>query len=98
MKYVSISVCVAVLLLAVPLGAEEAGERAAAEGDGYWPQWRGPLGTGVAPGADPPIEWSEDKYGKTLHAIMPDQKQADEREPGADEDIDYTQGGDDEIP
>jgi len=27
----------------------------------YWPQWRGPLGTGVALDADPPIEWSEEK-------------------------------------
>lgn len=27
----------------------------------YWPQWRGPLGTGVAPRANPPIEWSEEK-------------------------------------
>lgn len=27
----------------------------------YWPQWRGPLATGVAPHADPPIEWSETK-------------------------------------
>jgi outer membrane protein assembly factor BamB len=26
---------------------------------GNWPQWRGPLGTGVAPDADPPLEWSE---------------------------------------
>lgn len=27
---------------------------------GYWPQWRGPLGTGeAAPAADPPTEWSE---------------------------------------
>lgn len=26
-----------------------------------WPQWRGPLGTGVAPDADPPVEWSETK-------------------------------------
>lgn len=26
-----------------------------------WPQWRGPLGTGVAPKARPPIEWSETK-------------------------------------
>ncbi|MHC4503529.1 MAG: PQQ-binding-like beta-propeller repeat protein [Planctomycetota bacterium] len=24
-----------------------------------WPAWRGPLGTGVAPHADPPVEWSE---------------------------------------
>lgn len=25
----------------------------------YWPQWRGPLNTGVAPHAEPPVEWSE---------------------------------------
>ena len=25
----------------------------------FWPQWRGPLGTGVAPDADPPLIWSE---------------------------------------
>jgi outer membrane protein assembly factor BamB len=31
----------------------------AAEAD--WPQWRGPLGTGAAPNADPPVEWSEAK-------------------------------------
>jgi len=24
-----------------------------------WPQWRGPLGTGAAPRADPPVTWSE---------------------------------------
>ncbi|MEZ6016044.1 MAG: PQQ-binding-like beta-propeller repeat protein [Planctomycetota bacterium] len=28
-------------------------------GQSYWGQWRGPLGTGVAPDADPPIHWSE---------------------------------------
>lgn len=27
----------------------------------YWPQWRGPLANGVAPSADPPLEWSEKK-------------------------------------
>lgn len=26
-----------------------------------WPQWRGPLGTGVAPSGEPPVEWSETK-------------------------------------
>ena len=26
-----------------------------------WPQWRGPLATGVSPTADPPTEWSETK-------------------------------------
>lgn len=30
-------------------------------GDQYWFQWRGPLGTGVAPSADPPLKWSETK-------------------------------------
>jgi outer membrane protein assembly factor BamB len=27
----------------------------------HWNQWRGPLGTGVAPDAQPPVEWSNDK-------------------------------------
>ena len=27
----------------------------------YWTQWRGPLANGVAPSANPPIEWSEKK-------------------------------------
>jgi outer membrane protein assembly factor BamB len=26
---------------------------------GQWPQWRGPLATGEAPGADPLVDWSE---------------------------------------
>lgn len=29
--------------------------------DTNWPQWRGPLGTGEAPNANPPIEWSEEQ-------------------------------------
>lgn len=31
----------------------------AAPADQNWPQWRGPLGTGVAPEANPPVAWSE---------------------------------------
>ena len=27
----------------------------------FWPQWRGPHGTGVSRSANPPIEWSETK-------------------------------------
>ena len=27
----------------------------------HWAQWRGPLDTGVAPRADPPVEWSESR-------------------------------------
>jgi outer membrane protein assembly factor BamB len=33
--------------------------RSIAAADGVWPQWRGPLATGVAPGAEPPLRWSE---------------------------------------
>jgi outer membrane protein assembly factor BamB len=33
----------------------------AADPERQWPQWRGPLMTGVAPHADPPVEWSETK-------------------------------------
>ncbi len=31
------------------------------EAEKYWPQWRGPLYTGVAPHGDPPLRWSESK-------------------------------------
>jgi outer membrane protein assembly factor BamB len=30
-----------------------------ASGPGFWPQWRGPAFTGEAPGAKPPVTWSE---------------------------------------
>ena len=43
------------LALSVPVVAQ--GE---STGDG-WPGWRGPMGTGVAPTGDPPLEWSEAK-------------------------------------
>ncbi len=33
----------------------------AADGDQYWPQWRGPEATGVSRLAKPPVEWSETK-------------------------------------
>jgi outer membrane protein assembly factor BamB len=36
---------------------------------GHWPQWRGPLATGVAPAGDPPIEWSETKSVKWKVAL-----------------------------
>lgn len=29
-----------------------------------WPQWRGPLANGIAPAANPPLEWSETKNVK----------------------------------
>ena len=46
-------------LLATPAAADD--ECGDASADHYWPQWRGPLGTGVAPHANPPVEWSETK-------------------------------------
>lgn len=33
----------------------------AESGARFWPQWRGPLGTGEAPSAQPPLEWAEGK-------------------------------------
>ena len=34
-------------------------DAAAASAEQNWPQWRGPLGTGIAPAASPPVTWSE---------------------------------------
>lgn len=51
----------AILLFLAPLAsrasADELSERAARN----WPQWRGPLATGEAPHADPPLRWSGDR-------------------------------------
>ncbi len=38
-----------------------AAQNVAPEFDRNWPAWRGPLANGVAPHADPPTEWSEEK-------------------------------------
>lgn len=46
-------------LLALPARADETGDRAKPEYQRNWPQWRGPLATGVAPHANPPLHWSE---------------------------------------
>ncbi len=45
--------------LALSVAGLAAGVAPASAGD--WPQWRGPLATGVAPDANPPLVWSEDK-------------------------------------
>jgi len=42
-------------LVGLPLQAAEP----ETSGLAYWPQWRGPLGTGAAPSGNPPVEWSE---------------------------------------
>lgn len=52
-------------LLALALASSAAW--AAAQSDEarrQWPQWRGPLANGVAPEADPPLEWSETRNVK----------------------------------
>lgn len=48
-----------VLCLALAVSAVAQGEPN--RDDLWWPGWRGPMGTGVAPMGDPPIEWSEEK-------------------------------------
>ena len=37
--------------------------------ENHWAQWRGPLGTGEAPHADPPTSWSETENVKWKTAI-----------------------------
>jgi hypothetical protein len=48
------------LVMCVP-GRPMEPERGSVEAKDTWAQWRGPLGTGVAPDARPPVEWSETK-------------------------------------
>ena len=54
MSRISTLAAVLVVTCACVLASEPGAEK-------YWPQWRGPLATGVAPYGDPPIVWSEDK-------------------------------------
>lgn len=49
------------LLIVMACGVLLLGRVEAPAEEAYWPQWRGPLGTGAAPNADPPVEWSETK-------------------------------------
>lgn len=51
----------ALWLAAVGTAARSSALKEAAAAERYWPQWRGPLGTGEAPHAHPPVEWSESK-------------------------------------
>lgn len=61
-----LSLVTLVLPLARP-ASPEAGPGADAQR--YWPQWRGPAMTGVAPHARPPVEWSETKNVRWKVAI-----------------------------
>jgi outer membrane protein assembly factor BamB len=54
-------IVVPLLLLTAIARADDGLHSAPPSSSQNWPQWRGPLGTGVAPNADPPVEWSETK-------------------------------------
>ena len=58
-------VAVALAVLPVPVVAGEKGLDALDQ----WPQWRGPLATGVAPHGNPPLIWSEGKNVRWKIAI-----------------------------
>ena len=49
------------LALLAALAAATAASSAPRDTERFWPQWRGPLSTGAAPHARPPLEWSETK-------------------------------------
>lgn len=57
-----LSLATGLFTLTFALNAAAAGDSAEARRN--WPQWRGPLANGVAPEADPPLEWSETKNVK----------------------------------
>ena len=61
MRWRSIPVVVCLALSVWVLTESLVFARQAASADRYWPQWRGPQGTGVSTTANPPSEWSETK-------------------------------------
>jgi outer membrane protein assembly factor BamB len=52
-------VAICLTSFAAPVAADKDATRRDAKSN--WPQWRGPLGTGVAPDAKPLLQWSETK-------------------------------------
>ena len=54
-------VLIGILVLTCVPNAPGDTERGTVNAQDSWAQWRGPLGTGVAPNAQPPVEWSETK-------------------------------------
>jgi outer membrane protein assembly factor BamB len=46
-------------LIALPLLSLLGASTLLASPHAHWPQWRGPLASGVAPAGNPPVEWSE---------------------------------------
>jgi outer membrane protein assembly factor BamB len=62
----------AIGILSSARATDAQGRQAAAAsqtGPQAWPAWRGPLGTGEAPAATPPTEWSETKHIKWKVAL-----------------------------
>jgi outer membrane protein assembly factor BamB len=55
------SVVAGAAVLALLAGISGAAPSSAPEALRYWGQWRGPLGNGEAPHAQPPVEWAEGK-------------------------------------
>jgi outer membrane protein assembly factor BamB len=51
----------AIFFMIVAMAIAGVAARATGGGSENWPQWRGPLATGVAPSGDPPIEWGPDR-------------------------------------
>src|SRR5882724_9486304 len=49
------------LVMTCLLAGTAGGGRGGVEAQHSWAQWRGPLGMGVSPTAQPPVEWSETK-------------------------------------
>jgi len=60
MKPTTLLAGISVLLIA---SVAHAGD-SSPEAKQFWPQWRGPLASGVAPLADPPASWSETEHVK----------------------------------
>jgi outer membrane protein assembly factor BamB len=59
MKYPWSLMCVLACLTTFSALAGQSGSNACATLLDSWPQWRGPLANGVAPHANPPVQWSE---------------------------------------
>jgi outer membrane protein assembly factor BamB len=59
MSYRCLRASVAAFILFVLFSSMPAAQQA--DGNRFWPQWRGPSATGVSQTANPPLEWSETK-------------------------------------
>ncbi len=58
-------VCVVVALAVTAAVAQESADQ-----DRFWPQWRGPLGTGVAPHGEPPFSVTTAIASKTRSPLV----------------------------